>query len=148
MWRWLLEAAVLGGACLLFAGSVSMAEIVVAVFAGAGASAWHAWLARRSAFRFQGTPKLLALLQLAVKSSVLDLPAGAWRALAALWRRRYGQPVVEPAPVVVRATRMQVIPKQRALAILVTSCGPLVYAIEAHLRGLRVHRAARDGGRR
>jgi len=140
MWRWLLEAAVLGGACLLFAGSVSMAEIVVAVFAGAGASAWHAWLARRSAFRFQGTPKLLALL--------LDLPAGAWRALAALWRRRYGQPVVEPAPVVVRATRMQVIPKQRALAILVTSCGPLVYAIEAHLRGLRVHRAARDGGRR
>lgn len=145
MWRWWLEAVVLSGACLLFAGSTAASEIIVAVFAGALAAAWHAYLARHSAFRFQGTPRVFRLLRQGTKNGVLDVPEGAWRALAALWRCRYGRPLVEPAPVVVRPTQMQVIPKQRALAILVTSCGPLAYAVEAHRHGLRVHRVAHDG---
>ena len=48
MWRLLLEAALLGGICLRFAGNPSTAEILVAVFAVLFAVLWHLRLLRPS----------------------------------------------------------------------------------------------------
>jgi hypothetical protein len=141
MWRLPLEAILLGAICLLFAGSTSLAEIMVAAFAG-GMAAWvHARLMHRSAFRFIGTPRPLHILKLAAKGAVRDVPQGAWHVFAAIWRGRFGKQVMEPAPLLVRDTHVRVIPKRRALAILATSFGPLAYAVEAHHDALRVHRA-------
>ena len=146
MWRLLVEAAVLGAICLLFAGSTSLAEIIVAAFAGCVAAWVHARLMHRSAFRFIGRPQPLHILKLAAKGAVRDVPQGAWHVLASAWRRRFGKQVMEPAPVLVRDVGMHAIPKRRALAILATSFGPLAYTVEAHRDALRVHRA--EGTRR
>lgn len=146
MWRLSLEAILLAAICLLFAGSTSLAEIIVAAFAGCMAAWVHARLIHRSAFRFTGTPQPLHILNLAVKGAVRDVPQGAWHVLAAMWRRRFGKQVMEPAPLLVRDTDVRAIPKRRALAILTTSFGPLAYAVEAHRDALRVHRA--EGTRR
>jgi hypothetical protein len=136
-----MEAIVLGTICLLFAGSVSLAELMVAAFAGCMAAWVHARLIHRSAFRFTGTPQPLHILKLAAKGAVRDVPQGAWHVLASVWRGRFGKQVMEPAPLLVRDTDMRAIPKRRALAILTTSFGPLAYTVEAHRDALRVHRA-------
>lgn len=141
MWRLLVEAMLLGMVCLLFAGSIAPAEIIVAAFAGFLAALLHARLMRRSAFRFAGKPRPLHILKLAAKGALRDVPEGAWRVLASLWRGRFGRQVMEPAPVLIGDTDMHVLPKRRALAILATSFGPLAYTIEAHRQALRVHRA-------
>lgn len=146
MWRLMVEAFLLSAVCLLFAGSVSAAEIVVAAFAGCTAACLHARLIQRSAFRFIGRPQPLHILKLAAKGALQDVPLGAWHVLASLWRRRFGKQVMEPAPVLIRGADMHAIPKRRALAILATSFGPLAYTIEAHHEALRVHRA--EGTRR
>lgn len=146
MWRLLVEAVVFGAICLLFAGSASLAEMIVAVFAGCMAVWVHARLMRRSAFRFTGTPQPLHILKLAAKGALQDVPLGAWHVLASLWRRRFGKQVMEPAPVLISGADVHAIPKRRALAILATSFGPLAYTIEAHREALRVHRA--EGTRR
>lgn len=146
MWRLSLEAILLGAICLLFAGSTSLPEILVAAFAGCVAAWVHARLMHRSAFRFIGAPQPLHFLKLAAKGAVRDVPQGAWHVLAAVWRGRFGKQVIEPAPLLVRGTDVRVIPKRRALAILATSFGPLAYTIEAHRDALRVHRA--EGTRR
>lgn len=141
MWCAVMEAIVLGTICLLFAGSVSLAELMVAAFAGCMAAWVHARLIHRSAFRFTGTPQPLHILKLAAKGAVRDVPQGAWHVLASVWRGRFGKQVMEPAPLLVRDTDMRAIPKRRALAILTTSFGPLAYTVEAHRDALRVHRA-------
>ncbi|GAB2561726.1 hypothetical protein [Dyella jejuensis] len=141
MWRLLLEATVFGAVCLLFAGSVSVAEVVVAAIAGLFAALWHGRLLRWSAFRFVGRPQPLHMLKLAANGALRDVPKGGWRVLASIWRRRYGQQLMEPMPVLIEGTDMRTVPKQRALAILTTSFGPLAYTIEAHHQALRVHRA-------
>ena len=146
MWRLVVEAVLLGTVCLLFAGSVSTAEVVVAAFAGCLAAYVHARLIRRSAFRFTGKPQPLHILKLAAKGALQDVPLGAWHVLASLWRRQFGKQVMEPAPVLISDADMHAIPKRRALAILATSFGPLAYTIEAHREALRVHRA--EGTRR
>jgi hypothetical protein len=141
MWRLLAEAVVFGAICLLLAGSVSLAEMIVAVFAGCMAAWLHARLIHRSAFRFTGRPQPLHILKLAAKGALQDVPLGAWHVLASLWGRRFGKQVLEPAPVLIRDADVHAIPKRRALAILATSFGPLAYTIEAHREALRVHRA-------
>lgn len=141
MWRLLVEAALLAGVCLLFAGSTSIAEIAVAVFAGLFAALWHLRLLHRSHFRFVGRPQPFHILELAMKGTLRDVPQGGWRVLTALWRRRFGKQVMEPAPMLIDDTDVHTIPKRRALAILVTSFGPLAYTVEAHRQALRVHRA-------
>jgi hypothetical protein len=141
MWRLVLEVVLLGGICLLFAGSVSVAEVIVAGFAGCMAALVHGRLIKRSAFRFTGTPQPLHILKLAAKGGLRDVPQGAWHVLASLWRGRFGKQVMEPAPVLVSDTDVRVTPKRRALAILTTSFGPLAYTVEAHRQALRVHRA-------
>lgn len=146
MWRLLLEAMLLGAICLLFAGSASPAEFIVAAFAGCLAAWLHARLIHRSAFRFTGTPQPLHILRLAAKGAVRDVPQGAWHMLASLWRGRFGKQVMEPAPLLVGGADEHGMPKRRALAILTTSFGPLAYTIEAHRQALRVHRA--DGTNR
>lgn len=143
MWRLGLEILVFGGVCLLFAGSVSAPEIVIALLAGCFAVLWHARLIRHSAFRFAGRPDGARVLGLAVKGALGDVPEGGWHVTAALWRRRFGRLRMEPAPVLVRDRDVHVIPKRRALAILTTSFGPLAYVTEAHHEALRVHRVNR-----
>jgi hypothetical protein len=54
--------------------------------------------------------------------------------------------IAEPAPVLVDDADPRAVPKRRALALLVTSCGPLAYAVDAHHQALHVHRA--EGTRR
>jgi len=142
MWRLLVEVIVFGAVCLLFAGSTALAEIIVAAFAGVLAALLHARLMHCSAFRFTGTPQPLHIVKLAAKGALRDVPQGAWHVLASLWRGRFGKQVMEPAPVLTSGTDVHTIPKRRALAILVTSFGPLAYTIEAHRQALRVHRAA------
>ncbi len=146
MWRLPAEAVLFGAVCLLFAGSVSPAEIIVAAFAGCLAAYVHARLIHRSAFRFTGTPQPFHIFKLAAKGALQDVPLGAWHVLASLWRRRFGKQVMEPAPVLISDVDVHAIPKRRALAILATSFGPLAYTIEAHREALRVHRA--EGTRR
>lgn len=141
MWRLLLEAALFGGICLLFAGNASIAEILVAVFAGLFAALWHLRLLRHSHFRFVGKPQLLHILKLSTKGALRDVPQGGWHVLASLWRGRFGKEVMEPAPVLVDDGDVHATPKRRALAILATSFGPLAYTVEAHRQALRVHRA-------
>lgn len=84
MWRLMVEAVLLGTACLLFAGSVSTAEVVVAAFAGCLAAYVHACLIHRSAFRFTGRPQPLHILKLASKGALQDVPLGGWHVLISL----------------------------------------------------------------
>jgi hypothetical protein len=146
MRRLLLEAVLLGGVCLLFAGSTSVADIIVAVAGGGFAALWHARLLRHSAFRFMGRPRSLHVVSLALKGGLRDVPRGGWHVLASLWRGRYGKRVTEPAPALIDGASARAIPKQRALAILATSFGPLAYALDAHHHALHMHRA--EGTRR
>ena len=129
MWRLLVEAGVFGAVCLLFAGNASLAEMIVAVFAGCMAAWLHARLIHHSAFRFTGRPQPLHILKLAAKGALQDVPLGAWYVLASLWRRRFGKQVMEPAPLLLSDADMHATPKRRALAILATSFGPLAYTI-------------------
>jgi hypothetical protein len=141
IWSITLEATLLGAICLLFAGSVSVAEIIVAIFAGALAASWHARLLHHSHFRFVGKPQPLHILKLSAKGALRDVPQGGWHVLTSLWSGHYGKQVMEPAPMLIDDTNMHAIPKRRALAILITSFGPLAYTMEAHREALRVHRA-------